>query len=73
MDISKEILDGLSEDMRQKVSACTSAADLLALVKSEGVKLTPEQMEMVSGGNFWDGKNDGTDYELPECGSVYMF
>lgn len=54
MDISSEILNGLTEKMRSKVDACENAEDLMALAESEGVELTDEQMEMVSGGTVWD-------------------
>ena len=54
MDISKKILNGLTDEMRAKVGACVSAEDLIALAESEGVELTDEQMEMVSGGEVWD-------------------
>lgn len=50
MEISKEMLDGLSEEMRSKIDACESAEDLIDLAESEGVELTDDQLEMVAGG-----------------------
>ena len=57
MDLSNEILDSLSEEMRQKVAACETPEDLVDLAEAEGVDLTPEQLKMVAGGEdtFWDG------------------
>lgn len=54
MDISKEIMDGLTEEMRSKIGACATPTDLISLAESEGVELTDEQLEMVSGGEVWD-------------------
>jgi hypothetical protein len=34
MDIGKEVLDGLTEDMKEKVGACATAADLVAPAES---------------------------------------
>ena len=70
MDISEKILDGLTEDMRQKVGACNTADDLLALAKSEGVELSAEQLEAVSGGTGWD---DGGDDVNHGCGNIHLF
>ena len=54
MDINKEILDGLSEEMRARVSECESPKDLIALADEQGIELTDEQLEAVSGGVNWD-------------------
>lgn len=64
MDISNEILEGLTEDVRQKVAACTTPEELLALAASEGVELTTEQIEMVSGGASWDGGGEPSCYRI---------
>jgi hypothetical protein len=54
MDFSNEILNGLTQDMKEKVGACATAADLVAPAESEGVELNDDQLEMVSGGYNWD-------------------
>ena len=46
----KELLNGLTEEQVTKVKACKNIEQILALAKSEGVKLTQEQLEAVSGG-----------------------
>ena len=56
MELSSEILDNLSEEMRQRVAACETPEDLVDLAEAEGVDLTPEQLKMVAGGedSSWD-------------------
>ena len=46
----KELLKGLSEEQIKKVEACKSSEEILSLAKAEGVELTDEQLEVVSGG-----------------------
>ena len=60
----KELLKGLSEEQIKKIEACKNAEEILALAKAEGVQLSDEQLEAVSGGGCI-----GRDPECPECGS----
>ena len=46
----EELLKGLSEEQIKKVEACKNAEEILALAKEEGVTLSDEQLEAVSGG-----------------------
>ena len=46
----KELLNGLTEEQIAKVKACEDVHDLLQLAKDEGVELTSEQLEAISGG-----------------------
>lgn len=46
----EELLKGLTEDQIIKVRACGNRRDLLQLAKDEGVDLTAEQLEAVTGG-----------------------
>ena len=46
----KELLEGLTEEQVKKVENCESTEEVLALAKEEGVTLTDEQLEAVSGG-----------------------
>lgn len=41
----------LSAEQQAKLDACKTPEDILALAKEEGVELTPEQLELLSGGN----------------------
>lgn len=40
----------LTDEQRAKARACTSPEELMALARDEGVELTDEQLEAVSGG-----------------------
>ncbi len=55
----KELLEGLTEEQIKKVENCKDSEEILALAKEEGVTLTDEQLEAVSGGGCFDG--------LPKC------
>ena len=50
MLIDERLLAGLSDDVRERVDACESLEDLEALIASERKRLTPEQLDAVSGG-----------------------
>ena len=53
MDNYKEIYDNLSEDLKAKVTSCKTADELIALAKTEGIELTDEQLDFISGGYDW--------------------
>ncbi len=59
----KELLKGLSEEQIKKVEAAKSAEEILALAKEEGIELSDEQLEAVSGGGC------STTVKCSECGS----
>ncbi len=46
----EELLKGLTPEQIAKVEACKNSDEILALAKAEGVKLSDEQLEAVSGG-----------------------
>ena len=48
--MKEELLKGLSEEQIAKIRACKSQEELLAQAKHEGIELTDEQLEAVSGG-----------------------
>ena len=50
--MKEELLKGLSEEQIAKIKACKTSEELLALAKAEGIELTDEQLEVISGGNF---------------------
>ena len=64
--MKKELLKGLTEEQIAKVKACKSQEELLALAKEEGIELTDEQLEAVSGG-FCD--SSPKIYACPVCKS----
>lgn len=43
----------LTEEQKAKARACKSADELIELAEAEGVKLTDEQLEAISGGGVW--------------------
>ena len=43
----------LPDDLKDKVKACTSAAELLKLAESNMIELSDEEIEALSGGSFW--------------------
>ena len=48
--------ENLTEEQRQKARACKTPEEILALAKQEGVELSDEQLEGISGG--WGGGED---------------
>ena len=61
--MKKELLQGLSEEQIAKAKECKNQEELLKLAKDEGVELTNEQMEAVSGGGCFSSM------KCPQCGS----
>ena len=45
-----KLLEGLTEEQIAKVKDCKNSAELLKLAKQEGIELSDEQLEAVSGG-----------------------
>ena len=50
MDKYKELYDSLSEDLKKKATECKTAEELMELAKSEGIELSDEQLDAISGG-----------------------
>ena len=48
--LKEELLKGLSEEQIAKIRECKTREEMLALAKQEGIELTDEQLEAVSGG-----------------------
>ena len=46
----EELLKGLTEEQIAKVKACKNQEELLKLAKEEGIELSDDQLEAVSGG-----------------------
>ena len=53
MDKYKELYESLSDDLKAKVANCKTADELMELAKSEGLELTDEQLDAISGGYDW--------------------
>ena len=46
----KERMEGLTEEQREKAKNCHSEKELLALFAEEGIELSDEDLDLVSGG-----------------------
>ena len=83
----KELLKGLTDEQIKKLENCKDSEEILALAKEEGVTLTDEQLEAVSGGGCiistakcdkCGSKNvklirsvERGKYECEDCGNVF--
>jgi predicted RNA-binding Zn-ribbon protein involved in translation (DUF1610 family) len=67
--MKKELLEGLTKKQIEKAKACKSTEELLKLAKEEGVELSAEQLEAVSGGGC---SSTSVIYvaKCPKCGST---
>ena len=61
--MDKSAFDNLSEETRAKLVAAKTPEEILEIAKSEGIKLSEEELAMVSGGNAWTEEfTDSCDY-----------
>ena len=65
--MKEELLKGLSEEQIAKIRECKNTEEVLAIAKEEGIELTDEQLEAVSGG----GCTKET-VHCPNCGSTNL-
>lgn len=61
--MKSELLKGLTEEQIQKLKACKSSEEILKAAKEEGIELSDEQLEAVSGGSFCASA-------CPKCGTA---
>ena len=59
-----EILKGLTEEQRERVNACKTPEELIALLDELDVALPDKAMDAVAGGwpTHWDALQDGFHY-----------
>lgn len=70
----KELLQGLTQEQIEKVKNCKDMSELMELAKEEGIELTDEQLEAVSGGGCNEPETvDPRVSTCPMCGSVNIF
>lgn len=62
----EELLKGLTPEQVEKVQACHNTDEILKVAKNEGVELTEEQLEAVTGGC---GEQDGIVVQCKYCGN----
>lgn len=71
MSESGKLWSDLPPEQVEKLKTCETSEELLALAKEEGVELSDDQLEQVSGGDLQglvrtlSGRND---VRCPECG-----
>ena len=61
--MKEELVKGLTKEQIAKLKACKSSEEVLKAAKEEGIELSDEQLEAVSGGNCSPAGN------CPFCGS----
>lgn len=45
----------MSPELKEKVAACKTPEEMLALAAAEGYELSDEELTAISGGGVWDG------------------
>lgn len=63
--MKEDLLKGLTEEQIAKAKACKNSDELLKVAKEEGVALTNEQLEAISGGSICNSAPS----KCPVCGS----
>ena len=56
--------DNISPELRERAKACKTTEELLALAKEEGIELSDEELNAVSGG-MWQSKCE--EYKWESC------
>ena len=67
--MKQELLKGLTKEQIAKVKACKNQEEMLKLAKEEGIELTDEQLEAISGG----GACTSIARTCPECGEFFDY
>lgn len=65
--MKEELLKGLNDEQIAKVKACKNQEEILKLAKEEGIELTDDQLEAVSGGFCSTSTR-----KCPKCGGTYF-
>ncbi len=75
--MKEELLKGLSDEQIAKLRACKNQEEMLAVAKEEGVELTDDQLEAVTGGVCGStrkpnagGAQTNVGLRCPKCGST---
>ena len=59
--------EDLTPEQMEKLKACKTPEDILALAKEEGYELSEAELEAVSGGVDWQGVKEG----FRKCGGRF--
>lgn len=63
--MKQDLLKGLTDEQITRVKACKNSDEILKVAKEEGIVLTAEQLEAVSGGGICNSAPN----KCPVCGS----
>ena len=63
-------IEDLTPEQKEKALACKSPQEILELAKSEGYKLTEQDLEAVSGGGW---NSCGSNSENDHCGKAFSY
>ena len=55
---TKKNVHTVTAEQKEKAKACKTPEEMLALAKDEGYELSDEELEDISGGEFWDNLAD---------------
>ena len=58
----------MTPEQIEKLKACETPEEVQAMIKSEGIRLTPEQLQAMSGG--WDGTSTARSQRCPSCSAI---
>lgn len=47
-------IDGLTPELQEKIKACKTPEEMLALAQEAGYELSDEQLEGIAGGGAWE-------------------
>ena len=72
MDKYKEMYDSLSDDLKAKVANCKTGEELVSLAEKEGIELTDDQLDAISGGATWTCDSHSNDVDPWHCISLNL-
>ena len=61
-------IDELTPEQQEKANACKTAEELVALAKEEGIELSDDDLEQISGGGAWKDATDSYKGNCTRCG-----
>ena len=53
--LTEDLFANLTDEQKEKAKSCNSSEELVAFAQEEGIDLTDDQLDAVSGGATWNG------------------